>query len=461
MRLTAFRENRFALFGLGGSGLSTARGLVEAGADVVAFDDNPEQTEKAASAGIPVQDLREIDWLGLDALILSPGVPLTHPEPHWTVRIAEDSSVPIIGDMELYARQIRHAGVPVKTIAITGTNGKSTTTALIAHMLARAGRDVAMGGNIGTPVLDLSDPREGLFYVLECSSYQIDLAPSLKPDISVLLNLTPDHLDRHGTMEHYAAVKENLIKGVKPQGAAVIGIDDSWCRAIANRADDAGKSVIRISGHGTEGGDVSSRGTTVYDNRGHSAVGLINLQETLALRGSHNAQNAAAASAACLSVGLLVPQITDALLSFPGLAHRLEPAGRLHAIPVMNDSKGTNAEATGHALDSFDRIYWIAGGKAKSGGIDSLKEFFPKIVKAYLIGEAAAQFSETLRSVPHVIAETLDAAVMEADRDLKTANPGSVLLLSPACASFDQFKSFEARGDRFKALVSALDGFED
>ena len=458
--VTAFAGKKVAVFGLGGSGLVSAGALLAGGADVIAYDDDAQSVAKANAAGIPTADLRTVDWGKIAALVLAPGVPLTHPTPHWTVQLARKAAVEIIGDIELFCRERRRMAPDAPFVAITGTNGKSTTTALVAHLAASAGMDAQLGGNIGTAILSLAPPREGRVHVIECSSYQIDLAPSLDPSVGILINLSEDHLDRHGTMEHYAAVKERLIAGVPKQGIAIVGIDDEWCRTIADRLEQDGKPVVRVSVR-----RAVPNGLYVEDQRIMRAVGggvaeIAEIGGIGALRGLHNAQNAACAAAAALALGLAPAAIQAGLRSFPGLAHRMEEVGRRGAVLFVNDSKATNADSAAQALACFSDIFWIAGGKPKTGGIESLRTFFPRIRKAYLIGEAAEEFAATLgTTVPHEIAGTLDKAVAAAARDAgASAAKDPVVLLSPACASFDQYRNFEVRGDAFRALVQALSG---
>lgn len=455
--VTTMKGRKVALFGLGGSGLATALALAAGGADVTAWDDNPASVENAAAAGITTGDLRGLDWSGLTALVLSPGVPLTHPKPHWSAVLARAAGVEVIGDVELFARERRVHAPDCPFIAITGTNGKSTTTALIAHILKASGRDTQLGGNIGTAVLTLDPPKAGRFYVVECSSYQIDLAPSLNPSAGILLNLTPDHLDRHGTMQHYADVKERLAAA---SGTAIVGVDDSFCERIADRIERAGTKVVRISRRNPLADGIHAEGTRLMLAHGGTARAIADLAGIETLRGSHNAQNAAAAVAACLAVGVDEAAIRAGLSSFPGLKHRMQPVGRKGMVLFVNDSKATNAEAAAPALSSFERIYWIAGGLPKEGGIASLSAFFPKIARAYLIGEAAAAFAETLgAAVPVEMSGTLEQAVRDAAADAEKDESGPVaVLLSPACASFDQYKNFEVRGDAFVKHVAALPG---
>jgi UDP-N-acetylmuramoylalanine--D-glutamate ligase len=453
----AFSGKRVALFGLGGSGTATAKALVAGGADVTAWDDNPESVTRARDAGIAVGDLRQQDWSRYASFVLSPGVPLTHPKPHWTVDLARAAGVEIIGDVELFSRERRRAAPEAPFIAITGTNGKSTTTALTAHVLQSAGRDAQMGGNIGRAVMTLDPPAPERHYVVECSSYQIDLAPSVDPTAGVLLNLTPDHLDRHGTMQHYAAVKERMVAGSR---TAIIGIDDIHCAQIADRLEKAGHDVVRISKRLAITDGYFADGFKLLRAENGRVQQVATLEGIGSLRGQHNAQNALAAVAACLKAGLSSREIQSGLDSFPGLAHRMEQVGRKRNVLFVNDSKATNADAAAPALSSFNRIYWIAGGLPKEGGIEPLRSLFPRIAKAYLIGEAAPAFSATLgESVPYEISGTLDAAVEHAASEAAqdTADE-AVVLLSPACASFDQFRNFEVRGDAFRAAVAALAG---
>jgi UDP-N-acetylmuramoylalanine--D-glutamate ligase len=459
--VTAFAGKKVAVFGLGGSGLVSSSALLAGGADVVAYDDDAQSVAKANAAGIPTADLRDVDWSKIAALVLAPGVPLTHPAPHWIVELAHKTGVAVIGDIELFCRERATLAPGAPFVAITGTNGKSTTTALIAHLAASAGMDAQLGGNIGTAILSLQPPQAGRVHVIECSSYQIDLAPSLDPSVGILINLSEDHLDRHGSMEHYAEVKERLVAGVPSNGTAVVGVDDDWCRVIADRLEQAGKRVVRISVR-----QELSDGIYVANGRAMRATSagvtpIAELGGIGSLRGQHNAQNAACAAAAALALGLEPAAIQAGLRSFPGLAHRMEQLGRRGAVLYVNDSKATNADSAAQALACFSDIFWIAGGKPKTGGIESLRGFFPRIRKAYLIGEAADEFATTLAngSVPHEIDGTLDRALAAATRDAEAATvPEPVVLLSPACASFDQYRNFEVRGDAFRDLVRALPG---
>jgi UDP-N-acetylmuramoylalanine--D-glutamate ligase len=453
-----FAGQKVAVFGLGGSGLVSASALLAGGADVVGYDDDAQSVVKANAAGIPTADLHNIDWSRIAALVLAPGVPLTHPAPHWSVLLAQKADAAVIGDIELFCRERRHLAPDAPFVAITGTNGKSTTTALIAHLAASAGLDAQLGGNIGTAILSLAPPQAGRVHVIECSSYQIDLAPSLDPSVGILINLSEDHLDRHGTMEHYTAVKERLVAGVPKQGSAIVGVDDEWCRAVADRLSKSGKRVVRVSVRYPLSDGVYAEGQRIMHSVGGRATVVAELGGIGSLRGLHNAQNAACAAAAALALGLEPAAIQAGLRSFPGLAHRIEEVGRRGAVLFVNDSKATNADSAAQALACFGDIFWIAGGKPKTGGIEPLRSFFPRIRKAYLIGEAAEEFAGTLGAeVAYEIAGTLDKALAAAARDAEaSAAAEPVVLLSPACASFDQYRNFEIRGDAFRALVQAL-----
>jgi UDP-N-acetylmuramoylalanine--D-glutamate ligase len=458
--VTAFAGKKVAIFGLGGSGLASASALLAGGADVIGWDDSADAVVKASSAGIPSGDLREVDWSRISALVLAPGVPLTHPAPHWTVALARAAGVEVIGDIELFCRERRAHAPKAPFIAITGTNGKSTTTALIAHLLRAAGRDAEIGGNIGTAILSLAPPDARRAHVIECSSYQIDLAPTLDPSVGILLNITEDHLDRHGTLAHYAAVKERLIAGVPEDGMAIVGVDDDWCAAAADRIERAGKKLARVSVRRPLRAGLYVEAEKIMQAAGGAARAIAHIGGIGSLRGMHNAQNAACAAGAALALGLSPEAVQRGLVSFPGLAHRMEEVGRKARVLFVNDSKATNADSAAQALACFSDIFWIAGGKAKTGGIASLAGFFPRIRKAYLIGEAATDFAGELKGrAPHVVAGTLERAVALAAADAEASDVAEpVVLLSPACASFDQYRNFEVRGDKFRELVRALPG---
>jgi len=458
--ITTFAGKAVAVFGLGGSGLASCQALAAGGAEVIACDDDAKRMAQAQAAGCTAADLRQADWSKVAALVLAPGVPLTHPAPHWSVGLARAAAVQVIGDIELFCRERRRHAPKAPFVAITGTNGKSTTTALTAHLLACGGQTVQVGGNIGTAILSLAPPQTGQVHVIEVSSYQIDLAPSLDPSVGVLINVSEDHLDRHGTLAHYAAVKERLVAGVPEGGTAIVGVDDNWCAAVADRLDRAGKTVVRVSVRRPLADGLYVEAEQVMRASGGSARAIAGLGQIGSLRGTHNAQNAACASGAALALGVTPAVIQQGLRTFPGLAHRMEEIGRKGRVLFVNDSKATNADSAAQALACFTDIFWIAGGKAKTGGLSTLTDFFPRMRKAYLIGEAAAGFASELEGrVPHVVAGTLERAVELAARDAEAADVKEpVVLLSPACASFDQFRNFEARGDAFRELVLALTG---
>lgn len=459
---TSFKDKNVALFGLGGSGQITAQSLLLGGANLVAWDDNPDQVKKSEELGIPTGDLRDVDWSTIDSFVLAPGVPLTHPKPHWTAEIAQENDTEIIGDIEIFVRERRVRAPDSPFIAITGTNGKSTTTALISHIIGSAELNIQMGGNIGTAVLSLDEPHIDNIYVVECSSYQIDLAPSLNPSAGVLLNLTPDHLDRHGSMEHYASVKERLVA---QSDFAVIGQDDEYCQKIQERLVEKGVDVFTISTSTNLENGIFLDDTFLIETKGGISRVVADLDGIETLRGKHNAQNAAAAVAVCQVIGLPEQDIVHGLKSFPGLMHRMQPIAKLSNIQFINDSKATNAEATAPALKSYENIFWILGGLPKEGGISSLSPFFDRVEKAFLIGEAAPIFAaEFGGKVEFEISNTLDVAIRNAlasaQKFSRDTDRKQVILFSPACASFDQFRNFEIRGDYFVDQVAQIDGIE-
>ncbi len=455
-----FEGKSVLVFGLGGSGLATVEALIDGGANVLAFDDNKDSCKKAQEKGFNVQDFNQLNFEKFEALILAPGVPFTHPEPHWTVKKARDANIEIIGDVELFNRERLRRAPDCPFIAITGTNGKSTTTALISHILREAGFNVQMGGNIGQAVLTLEEFGEEFCknqaYVIECSSFQIDLAPTLHPSIGVHLNLSPDHLERHGSFQHYADVKERLILGAE---RAVIGVDDTLSENIAEKVGAAGIDLKSVSV--SRSCDIEVR-EGILHNEGQKVLDLIGAR---GLRGKHNHQNAAIAYGVCSYMGLSGALIEKGLKSFKGLAHRMEEVACYDGLLIINDSKATNSDAASRALASFDKIYWILGGLAKQGGIADLAPYFPKVMHAFLIGEAMDAFSKTVsEKIPFSYSQTLEVAVQQAIRkalDDKRAglwpeDESVAVLLSPACASFDQFQNFEIRGDAFKKAVKAV-----
>ncbi len=450
-----------AVFGLGRTGLSAAQALTAGGARVLAWDDDAKNRAAAEAAGTPVSDINARDWRDFAALVLSPGVPLTHPKPHRVVELAQAVGVPIVGDVELFARAVNALSPTVrpKVIGITGTNGKSTTSALIAHILTACGKDARLGGNIGRAVLDLPPIHAGAYYVLELSSYQLDLTRSLRCDVAVWLNLSPDHLDRHGDMKGYLTAKKRILMNQGAQDWAVIGADDPYCARVCTELTAAGgRQVAAISSGQALANGVCVVGGRVYDALSGRAQAAMDQDQAPALPGRHNGQNLAAAYAAARVLGLAPRAIADAIASFPGLEHRLERAGTVKGVRFVNDSKATNADAAAQALSVYPRIYWIAGGQAKEGGIAPLARYMPQVAKAYLIGEAAYDFASFLDGkAAYAIMGDLESAVRRAYADAAAARePDPVVLLSPACASFDQFKDFEDRGRAFKRAVASL-----
>jgi len=456
----SFANQTVGVFGLARSGLSAVKSLRQGGANVFAWDDKEGARAEAAKLGAVVAPYTEWSWAKLKALVLSPGVPLTHPRPHEVVSAARAANAEVIGDVELFAREIRPARAQpgrAPVIAVTGTNGKSTTAALIGHILAANGYAAEVGGNIGKPALDLAAPTAKTIYVLEVSSYQIDLSPGLAPDVSVLTNLSPDHLDRHGTMENYAAVKARLLSQTGEGGLLCVGVDDAPSAAIFSKlSSNGGPQAVPVSARKILGRGIFAVDGVLYDAQAGRAEEVMKLASASRLPGAHNWQNAALAYAAAKRFVKDGRAIANAIATFPGLAHRIEEVGRAGKVRFINDSKATNADAAERALVCFPDIFWIAGGRAKEGGIESLKPHFARIRKAYLIGEAANDFARTLSG--HASAEvcvTLDRAVAQAYADAAASNATQpVVLLSPACASFDQFRDFEHRGEAFRALTA-------
>ena len=422
-----------AVFGLGKSGLSVIAALRELSVKVTAWDDNAASHEAALRMGAEIMRLEDVDLSPFACLVLAPGVPLHHPAPHPVVVAARHAGIEVIGDIEILHR----CGHGRTTVGITGTNGKSTTTALIAHILNEGGIKAVQCGNIGDPVMGVSLPPRGGVLVLELSSFQIDLCPTFAPDIAVLLNVTPDHLDRHGTIGEYADVKERIFD--KDGGVAVIAADDDWTKKIIERLKQKKSNTLYVVSENDE-----------------------NLPEGKALPGVHNRQNIAAAVAVCRALGLADEDIFAAVESFPGLNHRQFLVEVINGVAYINDSKATNADAAAKALGCRRNIYWIVGGRAKEGGLEGLESYMDRIRHAFVIGEAAEDFSLWLNKygVAHDLCGTLDVAVDRAHAlaQGERGKPGGagVVLLSPACASFDQYKNFEQRGDHFAELVAEL-----
>jgi UDP-N-acetylmuramoylalanine--D-glutamate ligase len=458
--VTCFEGRTVAVFGLARSGLAAARSLIAGGARVAAWDENPAAREAAAAEGLELVDLAAADWSSFAALLLSPGVPLTHPTPHWTVEKAQAAGVEIVGDIELFARAVAMAPdhKRPRIVAITGTNGKSTTTALIGHVLSAAGRDARVGGNIGVGVLDLPDMHGGAVYVLELSSYQLDLTSSLKPDVAILLNVSPDHLERHGGMEAYLAAKRRVLLGQGHGDTAIIGVDDPFGQQICTEITAANRRTIwPISARKSIGKGIYALQGRLYDATDGRVTEVADLTAARSLPGRHNWQNAAAAYGAARALGVSVADAVEGLMSFPGLAHRMETIGAIGNVRFVNDSKATNADAARQAMSSYPRFYWIAGGRPKTGGIEPLADLFGSIARAYLIGEAEEAFAATLEGrAPYARAGALEGAVRAAFADARKEGGEAIVLFSPACASFDQYADFEERGEAFRAAVQAL-----
>lgn len=450
IRVPQLSGKKVVVMGLGKSGTATAAALSGSGAEVRAWDDNEAARTSAAEAGVPLADPMAAELAGTELVVWSPGIPHTFPKPHPFADKARAEGVPVVCDVELLAR----AKPGNRFLAVTGTNGKSTTTTLLAHVLKECGRETAAGGNLGTAALDMADLGAEGRYVLELSSYQLELVESLRLDAAVLLNITPDHLGRHGGMDGYVAAKRRIFAMVKPQGTAVIGVDDEHCAAMAETL--TGMTVVRISSQRVLDKGISApQGKLLEDGRE-----LADLTGIRTLPGRHNWQNACAVYALARADGLPSDAIIAALRTYPGLAHRQELVGVVDGVAYVNDSKATNADAAEKALVCYDRVYWIIGGQAKEGGIDSLAGHFHRVAHAFLIGEAAPAFAATLEGkVAFTRCGTLDRAVAEASRmAVADGHAGAVVLLSPACASWDQFKSFEHRGQVFRQLVDALPG---
>jgi UDP-N-acetylmuramoylalanine--D-glutamate ligase len=446
---TPFSGERIALVGLGRAGLPAAHRLADWGAEVTCWDDRPEGRAAAEAAGLAVANPAEgrFRW---DALLLSPGIPHLLPAAHPAAAAARAAGRPILCDVEYLFRAVRAAGSAARFVGITRTNGKSTTTALLHHMLQHGNIASEVGGNLGPAALSLNMLCDGGLYTLEMSSYMLERLVTVRFNAAVMLNLSPDHLDRHGDMAGYAAAKARVFAGQQPADLAVLGMDDAGSRAL--RGAVSGR-LVPISGESPQPGGIWAKGSLLRDDAGP----LLDLREAATLPGSHNAQNAAAAAACALDLGLSRATVAEALRSYPGLPHRQERVSEIRGVCFVNDSKATNADSAARALASYDRVVWIAGGEAKEGGIESLAPFFPRIARAVLIGRDAPALAATLAAhgVPYEIAGTLDAAVPFAAA-AAFGGDAPVVLLSPACASWDQFTGYDARGDRFRDLVAGI-----
>ncbi|MEM9474687.1 MAG: UDP-N-acetylmuramoyl-L-alanine--D-glutamate ligase [Pseudomonadota bacterium] len=452
-----------AVLGLGRTGLAAAHALEAGGANVICWDDGAEARAGAETAGLRLSDLTRQDaFSGVSLLVTSPGIPHLYPAPHPVIAAAQAALIPVDNDIGLFFRSLGNGDwaqfdTPPRVIAITGSNGKSTVSALTHHILGVAGKESQLAGNIGRGVLDLDPPGDGGVIVLELSSYQTELARSLTPDVAVFTNLTPDHLDRHGGMGGYFAAKARLFAQGGPD-RAVIGVDEPEGRMLAGQMSEGpgDDRVIRISSGqklGGAGWSVFARKGQLAEWRGGRQVASIDLRGVRGLPGAHNHQNACAAYAACRTLGLAPRLIAQAFESFEGLPHRSQVVAERDGVLFVNDSKATNVASAAQALQAFDRIRWIMGGQMKDGGVEALFAHKDRIAKAYVIGRQAAETALMLGPIPHEVSTTMAAAVARAAEE---AQPGETVLLAPAGASFDQYDNFEDRGDDFAAQVRAL-----
>lgn len=457
-----FDGQQVAVLGLGRSGLATARALRAGGAVPVCWDDNPTAREKAEVEGFETRDLvKQGAFDQVACLVVSPGIPHLYPEPNKVIAAAWAAGVPVDNDIGLFFRSFAGAewddfDTPPRVVAVTGSNGKSTTSALIHHILTEAGKPSQLAGNIGRGVLDIDPPEEGGVVVLELSSYQTDLARALTPDVAVFTNLSPDHLDRHGGMGGYFAAKRRLFAEGGPD-RAIIGVDENEGRYLANQLSEgaADDRVIRVSvaqkltGPGWQ---VFARKGFLSEYRKGRQAASIDLREVAGLPGAHNHQNACAAYAACRALGLAPRMIEQAFHSFGGLPHRSQTIAQAHGVRYVNDSKATNVDSAEKALRAFTNIRWICGGLEKEGGLDGLRDALPSVKKAYVIGREAAHFAMQLSDIDTEVCTDMATAVARA---MAEAEEGDTVLLAPAAASFDQYNNFEERGDDFTNRVRA------
>lgn len=450
---------KIAVFGLGKAGTSTVNSLLHAGAEVYVWDDGEAAREKLKAENkkdVHITPVAQMPWNEIKLLALSPGIPLTHPKPHEVVVLANQANCPVICDIEILSQSQNKS----KFLGITGTNGKSTTTALSGHILKTAGLEAEVGGNIGIPALDLNALGSDGIYVMEMSSFQLDLIKQTHFNVSILLNVTPDHLDRHGDMQGYVDAKCHIFENQSKNDVAIIGVDDEPSQKVYEKLKAAAKigTIIPISTKREVAGGILVKEGVIYDNTWAAQQKYV-LGKLDRLPGEHNGQNIAAAFAATKALGVPAEKIIEAVKSFGGLRHRIQLAAEIDGIKFVNDSKATNAEATANALRAYDDIYWILGGLSKEGGIGSLEEFFPRIRHAFLIGKAQDDFAKVLdNKVPYTKCDTLAKAFeASADKALSDARKGSVVLLSPACASWDQWPNFEVRGDAFCEMAEKLE----
>lgn len=455
LNLSLFSGKKFGVLGLGKSGIATALALHKNGAQVIAWDDGQESRKSAENQGVAIKPFDATVLSSLDMLVVSPGVPLTYPKPHPVIALAKELNIPLTGDLDLFYKAHQH----VNFIGISGTNGKSTTTSLIGHILKQAQCEVTVGGNIGTPVLELESISENGIGVLEVSSYQLDINPQLKFKVAILLNITPDHLDRHGNFENYVQTKKKIFQHQTMSDFAIIGIDSPSCNVIARELEEKNnQKIIKIAIERVIPGAYYTQNGVLFDGTSKQIRMIVDLKEMPRLKGQHNWQNAAASYVACHVLNIPDAQIIEGLKTFPGLVHRQEFVALQNNIQFINDSKATNGEATAKALVCFDNIYWILGGLPKQDGLTATIPYFPKIKHAFLIGKAASEFAEEFNGkVPYTHCEILEKAILAAfDQAKKDQLSNATILLSPACASWDQYPSFEVRGNEFKKIVSKI-----
>jgi UDP-N-acetylmuramoylalanine--D-glutamate ligase len=454
--LAVLKGSSFVVLGLARSGLATVRALLAAGIDCAAWDDNEAPRRAAAAAGVPLAEPSSVDWSKVTALVISPGIPNRLPKPHPMAAAARAIGKPLICDIELLAR----AQPEARFVGITGTNGKSTTTALIGHILKSAGKSCEVGGNIGRSALDLAPLGSEGIYVLELSSYQLELLETFRAHVAVWLNITPDHIDRHGDMAGYVDAKEHIFDRQKVSDCAVVGIDDEYSeivfKKLRQRRDIA---VVPVTLERVVQGGISFQAGRLVDAESYAA----DFSDVPTLPGDHNAQNAACAWAACRWFGVASNRILAGLKTYPGLPHRQERVAAVGNVVYINDSKATNADAAARALSSYRDIFWIIGGQAKEGGVVPLAPWFGNIRHAFLIGEATDLFSDQLEGkLPYSrcgdLQSALNAAHKAAQAEAMEKKNKPVVLLSPACASWDQWKSYEHRGDAFREMARALPG---
>jgi len=444
-----YKGKNVAVFGLGKSGLSAIESLIQAGANIFAWDDDSKIFSKLSNFDVIISNLRKLDFNDISSLVLSPGIPLNYPKPHPVVERARDAGCEVIGDIDIFFS----SNISANIIGVTGTNGKSTTTSLITQILKDRSIKVQTGGNIGTPILSLDKMESDGSYVIEISSYQLDLLSNLNLDIAILLNIQPDHLDRHGSIENYYRIKKRIFNTKKKNTIGVIGVDDFYSEKIFNELNEKNKSIIPVSTKKKIPFGVSVLGGVLSDSR--CSKTKIDINNIPNLRGNHNWQNAAAAYVVSKELGLSNNEIESSFRKFKNLPHRLESIYKDKNIEYINDSKATNIYATAQALKSFSSIFWILGGRTKEEKLDYLFEYLDRVEHVFTIGESGKIFAEQLKNKVEVsFVVSLENAINKAINLIKKRKKSkSVILFSPACSSFDQFENFEARGEKFKEIV--------